>query len=46
MLPVLGRFNGSPQVDAQGNITYTFPDLQQTATVNAAVVVPERTAPP
>lgn len=32
MLPVLGRFNGSPQVDSQGNIVYTFPDLQQTAT--------------
>ena len=38
MLPVLGRFNGSPQVDSQGNIVYTFPDLQQTATVSPAAV--------
>jgi hypothetical protein len=40
MLPVLGRFNGSPQVDSQGNIVYTFPDLQQTATVSPAAAVP------
>ncbi|KAL4438711.1 hypothetical protein ABPG77_006315 [Micractinium sp. CCAP 211/92] len=31
MLPVLARFNGSPQVDAAGNIVYTFPELQATA---------------
>ncbi|KAL4438713.1 hypothetical protein ABPG77_006317 [Micractinium sp. CCAP 211/92] len=31
MLPVLARFNGSPQVDAAGNIVYTFPELQTTA---------------
>jgi hypothetical protein len=33
MVPVLARFNGTPGVDAQGNIVYTFPDLQTTATV-------------
>lgn len=33
MLPVLARFKGSPEVDAAGNIRYTFPDLQQTAQV-------------
>lgn len=33
MLPVLARFNGSPEVDDAGNIRYTFPDLQQTAQV-------------
>lgn len=35
MLPVLARFNGSPEVDAGGQIRYVFPDLQQTATVRA-----------
>ncbi|GJP46921.1 hypothetical protein CLOM_g6166 [Closterium sp. NIES-68] len=31
MLPVLQRFDGSPEVDPQGNILYTFPLLQRTA---------------
>lgn len=31
MLSVLTRFNGSPQVSPQGEIIYTFPDLQVTA---------------
>lgn len=35
MLPVLARFNGSPEVDDAGQIVYVFPDLQQTATVSA-----------
>lgn len=30
VLPVLTRFNGSPEVDDKGNILYTFPQLQQT----------------
>lgn len=34
MLPVLARFNGSPRVDASGNIVYEFPELQQTAGVS------------
>ncbi|KAL4440143.1 hypothetical protein ABPG75_003144 [Micractinium tetrahymenae] len=40
MLPVLARFNGSPQVDAAGNIVYAFPELQATATAT------QRAAPP
>jgi hypothetical protein len=35
MLPVLARFNGSPQVDERGDIVYSFPDLQTTAGVRA-----------
>ncbi|KAI3430860.1 hypothetical protein D9Q98_009269 [Chlorella vulgaris] len=40
MVPVLARFNGTPGVDAQGNIVYTFPDLQTTATASRAAAVP------
>jgi hypothetical protein len=35
MLPVLARFNGSPQVDERGDIVYSFPELQTTAGVRA-----------
>ncbi|CAI5498210.1 unnamed protein product [Closterium sp. Naga37s-1] len=35
MLPVLQRFDGSPEVDPQGNILYTFPLLQRTASNGA-----------
>lgn len=31
VLPVLTRFNGKPEVTDSGNILYTFPDLQVTA---------------
>ncbi|MCY7321173.1 MAG: hypothetical protein LH660_05070 [Phormidesmis sp. CAN_BIN36] len=30
MLPVLARFNGRPEVSAEGQIVYHFPDLQTT----------------
>ncbi|MEB3293198.1 MAG: hypothetical protein VKJ24_08550 [Synechococcales bacterium] len=30
MLPVLTRFNGSPEVSPQGQLVYRFPDLQKT----------------
>lgn len=33
MLPVLARLGGEPQVDAKGNLLYTFPSLQQTGAV-------------
>ena len=32
VLPVLNRFNGYPQVTPQGQIIYSFPELQVTAT--------------
>ena len=32
VLPVLSRFNGYPQVTPQGQIIYSFPELQVTAT--------------
>ncbi|MEM1366775.1 MAG: hypothetical protein AAGG02_01925 [Cyanobacteria bacterium P01_H01_bin.15] len=31
MLPVLVRFNGAPEVSPQGELVYTFPELQVTA---------------
>ncbi|MGP1371560.1 MAG: hypothetical protein ACTS3T_01935 [Almyronema sp.] len=31
MLPVLSRFNGLPEVTAEGGLVYRFPDLQVTA---------------
>lgn len=31
IMPVLARFNGYPQVSEQGDIIYTFPDLQVSA---------------
>jgi hypothetical protein len=31
ILPVLARFNGYPQVSEQGEMVYTFPDLQSAA---------------
>ncbi|EFN52698.1 hypothetical protein CHLNCDRAFT_138698 [Chlorella variabilis] len=44
MLPVLARFNGSPRVDASGNIVYEFPELQQTAGAGAPPPPKQRSA--
>jgi hypothetical protein len=45
MLPVLVRFNGSPEVNEQGEIFYLFPSLTQSAIAepeNVSAPVPEK----
>ena len=40
MIPVLQRFDGQAQVDAEGNIVYCFPELQKTAAVSKRAPAP------
>lgn len=40
MLPVLARFNGYPQVSEQGEMVYTFPDLQSAAQARKRDLIP------
>ncbi len=40
MLPVLTKFNGKPAVSPEGEIVYSFPELQVTATQNNPQSIP------
>ncbi|MEA5598880.1 hypothetical protein [Rivularia sp. UHCC 0363] len=40
MLPVLTKFNGNPAVSPEGEIVYSFPELQVTATRNNPQSIP------
>ncbi|TVQ21430.1 MAG: hypothetical protein EA367_05955 [Leptolyngbya sp. DLM2.Bin15] len=40
MLPVLTRYNGSPQVSPEGHMVYHFPDLQVSAEKRGSKAVP------
>jgi len=40
ILPVLARFNGYPQVSEQGEMVYTFPDLQSAAQERKRSLIP------
>ncbi|QQE64565.1 hypothetical protein GFS31_12460 [Leptolyngbya sp. BL0902] len=41
MIPVLSRFNGVPQVSAEGGIVYQFPELQVTAQERKRISPPQ-----
>lgn len=41
MLPVLTKFNGKPQVSPEGEIVYTFPELQVTAVQQPRRSIPQ-----
>lgn len=40
MVPALVRFSGQPEVDARGNLLYTFPELQTTSGARVRSQIP------